>query len=77
MSVDAPDLEKKSITIPAATVAGVKARVGERGFSAYVSSAVARQLERDALAEALARMEAEHGPVDEAEVAAILERLAQ
>lgn len=77
MVVDTPDLEKKSITIPRTTVAGVNARVGARGFSAYVSGAVARQLERDALAEALARMEAAHGPVDEAEVAAILERLAQ
>lgn len=32
---------------------------------------VPRQLERDALDDLLAQMEAEHGPVDEDEVAAI------
>lgn len=52
------------------------ARVGARGFSAYVAQAVARQLERDALDDALARMEAEHGPVDENEVLEIMGRLA-
>jgi hypothetical protein len=36
-----------------------------------------RQLERDVLAELLACMEAEHGPVDEEEVAAILARLGE
>lgn len=68
-------VEKHSVTMPAETSEGVRARVGARGFSGYVAAAVARQLERDALDDALARMEAEHGPVDEAEVAAIMERL--
>ncbi|WP_109506451.1 CopG family transcriptional regulator [Nocardioides speluncae] len=69
-------VEKHSVSIPAATSEGVRARVGSRGFSAYVAGAVARQLERDALDDALARMEAEHGVVDEDEVAAIMGRLA-
>lgn len=69
------ELEKHSVTMPSATSEGVRARVGARGFSAYVSAAVARQLERDALDDVLARMEAEHGPVDEDEVTAILGRL--
>lgn len=70
-------VEKHSVTLPAETSAGVRSRVGARGFSAYVAGAVARQLERDALDDILAQMDDEHGPVDEAEVAAIMERLAQ
>lgn len=68
-------VEKHSVTMPAEISQGVRSRVGARGFSAYVAGAVARQLERDALADLLAQMETEHGPVDEAEVAAIMEQL--
>ncbi len=68
--------EKHSVTMPAAISEGVRARVGSRGFSAYVAGAVARQLKRDALDDVLARMEAEHGPVDEDEVEAIMRQLA-
>lgn len=71
----AAGVEKHSVTMPSDTSEGVRARVGSRGFSAYVASAVARQLERDALNDILAQMETEHGPVDEAEVAAIVDRL--
>lgn len=63
------------MSIPATTSEGVRSRVSARGFSAYVAGAVARQLERDALDDILARMEVEHGPVDEDEVDAILSRL--
>lgn len=70
-------IEKHSISMPAATSEAVRARVGSRGFSGYVTTAVARQLERDTLDDALARMEAEHGPVDEAAVAVIMARLAE
>lgn len=68
-------VEKHSVTMPSATSEGVRARVGSRGFSAYVAVAVARQLERDALDDVLARMADEHGPVDEDEVASIMTRL--
>jgi hypothetical protein len=73
--VSAP-AEKHSVTIPAVTSDGVRARVGKRGFSSYVAEAVARQLERDALDDVLARMEAEQGPVDEGAVTGIMQRLA-
>lgn len=68
-------VEKHSVTMPAEIWQGVRSRVGARGFSGYVAAAVARQLERDALDDLLAQMEAEHGPVDEDEVAAIMRRL--
>ena len=61
--------------MPAETSQGVRSRVGARGFSGYVATAVARQLERDALDELIAQMEAEHGPVDEDQVAGIMQRL--
>ena len=70
------NLGTDSVSLPAGTSEGVRARVGARGFSAYVAQAVARQLDRDALDDALARMEAEHGPVDENEVLEIMGRLA-
>lgn len=75
--MSAAGVEKHSITMPAATSEGVRARAGARGFSAYVATAVARQLERDALDDTLSRMEAEHGAVDEAEVSALMARLAR
>lgn len=68
-------VEKHSVTMPAGTSEGVRARVGARGFSAYVAGAVARQLERDALDDILTQMESVHGPVSEAEVAALMECL--
>lgn len=67
---------KHSVTLPTETSDAVTALVGKGEFSAYVAKATARQLERDALAEALARMEAQHGPVDQSEVDAIAARLA-
>jgi hypothetical protein len=73
----AANVEKKSVSMPVGTVRGVQRRVGRRGFSAYVAAAAARQLERDALDDILASMEAEHGPADEAAVVAVMERLAQ
>ncbi|MDC2945670.1 hypothetical protein [Streptomyces heilongjiangensis] len=47
--------------MPAGRVAAVKARVGARGFSAYVSAAVERQLQRDLLEELLQAKEDEIG----------------
>lgn len=69
-------MEKRSVSIPVTIYKAVRARAGLRGFSAYVAGAVARQLERDALDDMLERLDAEHGAVDEGEVAAIMARLA-
>ncbi|NSL43382.1 hypothetical protein [Streptomyces sp. 8P21H-1] len=54
--------QKVSVSMPADRVAAVKARVGARGFSAYVSAAVERQIQRDLLEELLQEKEAEIGP---------------
>ncbi|GAA4399443.1 hypothetical protein [Tsukamurella soli] len=73
--MSSPGVEKHSISMPAETSEEIRSRVGARGFSAYIARAAARQLERDALDDILADMESAHGPVDEAEVAAIMQRL--
>jgi hypothetical protein len=70
-------VEKHSITLPAEASEAVRARVGSRGFSAYIANAVARQLERDALDDIIRRTEEKYGPLDEAQVDAILGRLAE
>ncbi|WP_328873563.1 hypothetical protein OHT76_27695 [Streptomyces sp. NBC_00287] len=54
--------QKVSVSMPAGRIAAVKARVGARGFSAYVSAAVERQIQRDLLEELLQTKEAETGP---------------
>ncbi|MFD3514184.1 CopG family transcriptional regulator [Streptomyces sp. NPDC058657] len=49
--------------MPAHRIAAVKERVGARGFSAYVSAAVERQIQRDLLEELIQSNEAEAGPI--------------
>ncbi|GAA4231587.1 Arc/MetJ family transcription regulator [Streptosporangium album] len=60
--------KKFSVTIPEELAATVQARIGTASFSAYVSQALARQVERDNLRELIAAAESQHGPVDRAEV---------
>ncbi|MFJ4921005.1 hypothetical protein [Streptomyces sp. NPDC088725] len=57
-----------SVSLHAGNIAAVRARVGKRGFSAYVDAAVQRQIEQDNLAELTAEHEAEHGSFSRAEV---------
>ncbi|MER5319295.1 CopG family transcriptional regulator [Streptosporangium roseum] len=58
---------KFRVTIPEELAATVQARIGGAGFSAYVSKALARQVERDDLREIVAA-ESQHGLVDRAGV---------
>lgn len=69
------EYRKRSVSMPATVIEDVQAKVGAGAFSSYVTEAVQRQLRYDALDETLARMEAEHGPVDDAEVVALIESL--
>jgi Arc/MetJ family transcription regulator len=61
---------KFSVTIPEDLAATIQARLGGASFSAYVSEALARQVERDNLRELIEAAESQHGPVDRAEVEA-------
>ncbi|SFK62274.1 hypothetical protein SAMN05192584_107203 [Streptomyces pini] len=49
--------------MPADRIAAVRARVGARGFSAHVSAAVERQLQRGLLEELLVENERQAGPI--------------
>ncbi|MGW1817942.1 hypothetical protein ACWCQM_30780 [Streptomyces sp. NPDC002125] len=58
--------QKVSVSMPASRIAAVKARVGARGFSAYISAAVERQIQRDLLDELLQASDDETGPIPQA-----------
>ncbi|MGA5068104.1 hypothetical protein ACPB9E_30740 [Streptomyces exfoliatus] len=60
----------KSVSFHVGTTEAVNARVGSRGFSAYVEHAVQRQIERDNLAELIAANEEIHGPLTSEEIEA-------
>lgn len=66
---------KYSISMPLSVAEAAKERSGRSGLSAYVSSAVARQLERDGLAELVSAIEAETGPISPEEIAERREHL--
>lgn len=56
-------MSKVSLSIDEDVLAEARARAGRRELSSYVNEALRRQLQRDRLAELLAEMEAESGPV--------------
>jgi Arc/MetJ family transcription regulator len=62
--------KKFSVTIPEDLAATVQARIGKASFSAYVSEALARQVERDNLRELVSAAESQHGAVDRSAVKA-------
>src|SRR5262249_27304260 len=62
--------QKYSITMPRDVAEAARARSGPAGLSAYVTAAVARQIERDNLNELIAVAEAEHGPITDQELQA-------
>ena len=66
---------KASWTIPSDVLDSVHRRVPRGQVSAYVTEALRRQLELDNLASLVAEMEAEGGPVDEANVAWYMEEM--
>ncbi len=59
---------KLSITMPRKLVSAARRRAGRRGLSSFVTRAVARELEREALGEFLDELDTELGPVPDAEL---------
>lgn len=53
------------MTLDPELITDIKSRVGERGVSRYLNSALRRQLQRDATDEYLAERERERGPIPE------------
>ncbi|MEU6962068.1 CopG family transcriptional regulator [Streptomyces chrestomyceticus] len=68
---------KYSITMPRDIAEAAKARGGPSGLSAYVTAAVAGQIERDNLNELIHIAEAEHGPVTDEEIQSLRDQLRQ
>ncbi|MGW1196363.1 CopG family transcriptional regulator [Streptomyces sp. NPDC002536] len=68
---------KYSITMPRDIAEAARARSGPSGLSAYVATAVARQIERDNLNELIAVAEAEHGAITDDEIQALRDQLHQ
>jgi hypothetical protein len=64
-----------SVSLRAETLEAIRSRAGKQGVSSYIEEAVQRQLQREAVDDYIAEYEAEHGPVDPAEVAARAERI--
>ena len=56
-------VSKVSLSIDETVLAEARERVGRRELSSYVTAALQRQLQHDRLADLLAVMEAESGPV--------------
>lgn len=56
-------MSKVSLSIDEDVLVEARARAGRRELSSYVNDALRRQLQRDRLAELLAEMNAESGPV--------------
>jgi Arc/MetJ family transcription regulator len=54
---------KVSVSLDANVLAEARRRAGRRQLSSYVNEALRRRLQHDRLAELLAEMEAESGPV--------------
>lgn len=59
-----------STSLHSGTVDAVRARVGKRGFSAYVEAALRRQIEQDNLAELVAEYTESEGEFTPEELAA-------
>lgn len=66
-------VRRRTVSMPEDVIVAAEARAGAREFSAYVTSAVRRQLERDRLDELLADMHFE-GVIVDADVEADVDR---
>lgn len=67
--------QKYSITLPRDIAEQARSRSGPSGLSAYIATAVARQLERDDLNDLIEALEAHHGPITDEELQQTREEL--
>ena len=67
---------KKSVTIPTGLLAEVDQVRKQRSLSAFISEALRRQVEREALADLVAELDEVHGPMSDAEARRQAEALA-
>jgi len=61
-------VSKVSVSVDEEILAEVRERVGKREFSAYLASALRRQLQRDRIRDLLDEMDDEVGPVSEGQL---------
>jgi Arc/MetJ family transcription regulator len=64
MSIRQQKKARATVTLDSELVGRVKRRVGERGVSSYLNTALRRELRHEAMREYLERAEREHGPID-------------
>ncbi|MFJ8946380.1 hypothetical protein ACIRG4_24655 [Streptomyces sp. NPDC102395] len=62
--------KKYTVTLPEELAEEIRREVGPGAFSAYVTQAIESRRERDRLGELVERLEGEHGPLAEDELAA-------
>jgi len=58
---------KKSITVPMDVLDEVNRLLSDGNFSAYVTEALKRQIQRDKLSQLVDELEADYGPITEEE----------
>ncbi|MDR0958880.1 MAG: hypothetical protein LBM23_00720 [Propionibacteriaceae bacterium] len=63
-----PERAKKSVTIPTDHDESCESLLPDGSFSAYASTALRRQVERDNLAQLVDEMSALHDPISDAEI---------
>lgn len=56
-------VDKLSISVPSDLAAALRRRVGPRGLSGFVATAIQHELEREQLEGLLRELDDEHGPV--------------
>jgi len=57
--------QKLSISVPSALVEAIRRRVGPRGVSGFITTAIEHELEREQLRNFLQELEDEHGAIPE------------
>ena len=60
--------QKLSISVPSALVEAMRRRVGPRGLSGFIATAIQHELEREQLQTLLEELEDEHGAIPDGDL---------